>query len=156
MLHRSTCQVWALYIETWPAGTFSLMRTRYSRYQILDCRESCPRMKCTLCQLTVVSHWGGWHRSPSSTGNSTQPQMCGPLALFFGKFARWVRWIAHCINTAQSRLSEHFDYPNIFTKETSLANRGRNAVSVVHLKGCWSTIWCRPDRFSARKILLGV
>ena len=30
---------------------------------------------------------------------------------------------------------------HIFTKEIPTANRGPNAVSVVRLKGCWSTIY---------------
>ena len=32
--------------------------------------------------------------------------------------------------------------PDIFSVETSTAHCGPNAVSVICLKGCWSTIWC--------------
>ena len=47
---------------------------------------------------------------------------------------------------------------DFFTSETPTANceGGRDAVLVGCLKCCWSTIWLRPDHFSARKMLLSV
>ena len=36
------------------------------------------------------------------------------------------------------------------------ANHGPNAVSVVRLRGCWSTIRLRPYHFGTRKMLLSV
>ena len=45
---------------------------------------------------------------------------------------------------------------DIFTEETPTANRGPNAVSVVCLKGCWSTIQFRLDCFGAHKMFLNV
>ena len=51
-------------------------------------------------------------------------------------------------------LSFFLSFTPSFIRETLTENRGPNAVSVVHLKGYWSTNQLRPDRFSTHEMFL--